>query len=112
MNHIMTINNDAPIGIFDSGLGGLTVLQNIRKVLPNENYIYFGDTAHLPYGSKSNQNIIEYSKYNTVNTILSNGKYQNVFSSFTITYFCKLYGCRPNVIQKDGVINFFCFWSF
>ena len=56
------MNNDSPIGIFDSGLGGLTVLQKLKAVLPNENYIYFGDTAHLPYGSKSNQSIIEYSK--------------------------------------------------
>ena len=56
------INSDSPIGIFDSGLGGLTVLQELKNNLPNENYIYFGDTAHLPYGSKSNINIIEYSR--------------------------------------------------
>ena len=62
MKHTMQINNEYPIGIFDSGLGGLTVLQNLKKYLPNENYIYFGDTAHVPYGSKSNQNIIAYSK--------------------------------------------------
>jgi glutamate racemase len=42
-----------PIGIFDSGIGGLTVTHAITKVLPNENIIYFGDTAHLPYGDKS-----------------------------------------------------------
>ena len=56
------MTNDSPIGIFDSGLGGLTVLQKLKNILPNESYIYFGDVAHLPYGSKSNQNIIEYSK--------------------------------------------------
>ncbi len=55
------MKNDAPIGIFDSGLGGLTVLKNIQEILPNENYIYFGDTAHLPYGSKSSSSIIDYS---------------------------------------------------
>ena len=60
-NQLSKINN-SPIGIFDSGLGGLTVLHELKKILPNEEYIYFGDTAHLPYGSKSNQNIIEYSK--------------------------------------------------
>ena len=43
----------APIGIFDSGIGGLTVAHAIRKALPFENLIYFGDTAHLPYGDKS-----------------------------------------------------------
>jgi len=42
-----------PIGIFDSGIGGLTVAQAISKLLPNEQIIYFGDTAHLPYGDKS-----------------------------------------------------------
>ena len=70
MKHTMQINNEHPIGIFDSGLGGLTVLQNLKKYLPNENYIYFGDIAHVPYGSKSNQNIIAYSK-NIVEFLLS-----------------------------------------
>ena len=51
-----------PIGVFDSGLGGLTVLSELHKIMPNENYIYFGDTAHLPYGSKSKSTIIQYSK--------------------------------------------------
>lgn len=50
------------IGVFDSGVGGLTVLKEIKKVLPNENYIYIGDTASFPYGSKSKQTIIELSK--------------------------------------------------
>jgi len=56
------MNNNSSIGIFDSGLGGLTVLNKIQELMPQENYIYFGDTAHLPYGSKSNECIIEYSK--------------------------------------------------
>ncbi len=50
-----------PIGIFDSGLGGLTVLSAIRKKMPFENLIYFGDTARVPYGSKSKETIIRYS---------------------------------------------------
>lgn len=50
-----------PIGIFDSGLGGLTVLKALARLLPNENLIYFGDTAHVPYGSKSKKTITEYS---------------------------------------------------
>ena len=45
--------HSGPIGIFDSGIGGMTVAQAIRKALPNERFIYFGDTAHLPYGDKS-----------------------------------------------------------
>ncbi|MDA8157804.1 MAG: glutamate racemase [Deltaproteobacteria bacterium] len=53
--------NDFPIGIFDSGLGGLTVLKEIRKILPFEDLIYFGDTARVPYGNKSKETIIKYS---------------------------------------------------
>jgi len=51
-----------PIGIFDSGLGGLAVLKNLTKVLPNEKFIYFGDTARVPYGNKSKETIIRYCK--------------------------------------------------
>jgi len=49
-----------PIGIFDSGIGGLTVAKEIKRQLPNENIIYFGDTAHLPYGDKSPESIKHY----------------------------------------------------
>ena len=51
-----------PIGIFDSGIGGLTVAKAIAKALPNESFIYFGDTAHLPYGEKSKESIKLYTK--------------------------------------------------
>lgn len=50
-----------PIGIFDSGIGGLTVAHAIQQALPNERMIYFGDTAHLPYGDKSEAAIQAYS---------------------------------------------------
>ena len=50
-----------PIGIFDSGVGGLTVAREIKRMLPHENLIYFGDTKHLPYGDKSRDAIIGYS---------------------------------------------------
>ncbi|MDX2256444.1 MAG: glutamate racemase [Pseudanabaenaceae cyanobacterium bins.39] len=49
-----------PIGVFDSGVGGLTVLQEVHRQLPNESVIYFGDTARLPYGKRSPAEIIEY----------------------------------------------------
>ena len=49
--------NNKPIGIFDSGLGGLTVLKILSKELPKESFIFFGDTAHVPYGNKSKENI-------------------------------------------------------
>jgi glutamate racemase len=51
----------SPVGIFDSGIGGLTVAHAIKKTLPNESLIYFGDTAHLPYGDKSEAAIQAYS---------------------------------------------------
>ncbi len=50
------------IGVFDSGVGGLTVVREIMRQLPNENVIYFGDTARVPYGSKSKQTVLKYSK--------------------------------------------------
>jgi len=56
------LNPDRPIGIFDSGVGGLTVAHAISKSLPNEKIIYFGDTQHLPYGNKSPKKIIYYSE--------------------------------------------------
>jgi len=56
----LNIKADNPIGIFDSGVGGLTVANAIATQLPNESIVYFGDTANLPYGEKSAQNIKNY----------------------------------------------------
>jgi glutamate racemase len=53
---------ERPIGIFDSGVGGLTVAHAIKQILPGESLIYFGDTAHLPYGDKSEESIRYYSE--------------------------------------------------
>lgn len=64
--------NHLPIGVFDSGLGGLSVLMNLYKILPNEKFIYLGDTARVPYGNKSKETIIEYSKQ-CANFLLSQG---------------------------------------
>lgn len=55
------MQNSNPIGIFDSGIGGLTVAHAVAKTLPNENMVYFGDIAHLPYGDKSTAAIQAYS---------------------------------------------------
>ncbi len=55
-------NRTAPVGVFDSGVGGLTVAREIMRQLPRENMVYFGDTARVPYGSKSRNNIIRYSR--------------------------------------------------
>lgn len=56
---------ERPIGVFDSGLGGLTIVRELKKNLPHEKIIYFGDIARLPYGIKSKQQIIEFSKQNS-----------------------------------------------
>jgi len=53
---------NAPIGVFDSGIGGLTVAREIMRQIPGEPIIYFGDTARVPYGSKSQKTIITYSR--------------------------------------------------
>ena len=58
----MNVKKTAPIGVFDSGVGGLTVAREIMRNLPNEDIVYFGDTARVPYGSKSKDNIIRYSR--------------------------------------------------
>ena len=54
------MEKEKPIGVFDSGIGGLTVVKRIASTLPHENIVYFGDTARVPYGSKSNATVIEY----------------------------------------------------
>jgi glutamate racemase len=56
------LQKDAPIGVFDSGVGGLTVVREIIRQLPSENIVYFGDTARVPYGTKSRDTIINYSE--------------------------------------------------
>ena len=58
----MNQRKDAPIGVFDSGVGGLTVAREIMRNLPHERIVYFGDTARVPYGSKSKETVIRYSR--------------------------------------------------
>ncbi len=57
----MTEAAPGPIGVFDSGVGGLTVLRALRRALPAENFVYLGDTARLPYGTKSASTVVRYS---------------------------------------------------
>lgn len=56
------MRSDAPIGVFDSGVGGLTVVREIMRQIPNEKIIYFGDTARVPYGSKSQETVTRFSE--------------------------------------------------
>ena len=54
--------DNRPIGVFDSGLGGLTAVRELRRMLPSENIIYFGDTSRVPYGSRSRETILKYAR--------------------------------------------------
>lgn len=84
------INFKSPIGIFDSGLGGLTVVKEIINLLPNENIVYLGDTARVPYGTKSKETIIRYSLENTKFLVTHNIKLLvvacNTSSSYAIPH--------------------------
>jgi len=57
----VTRANDLPLGVFDSGLGGLTVVRALRQALPNENILYLGDTARVPYGTKGEATVVRYA---------------------------------------------------
>ena len=59
---MVIFDKNTPIGFFDSGVGGLSVYSRFKKLLPNENTLYFGDLAHLPYGNKSKEELISYAR--------------------------------------------------
>jgi len=96
--------SDAPIGVFDSGIGGLTVVKEIRKILPGENIIYLGDTARLPYGTKSTEAIIQFSLENTRFLISRGAKFIVIacYSSTSVALDIIQKSCRVPVM---GVIH-------
>ena len=61
MRTILNKSNNNPIGFFDSGVGGVTVYEQVKKILPNENYIYFGDTKNMPYGEKTEEQLLVFA---------------------------------------------------
>ena len=71
--------DNRPIGVFDSGLGGLTGVRELRKRLPNENIVYFGDTGRVPYGSRSPETILQYARQDIAFLLSKDG-------IFTFTY--------------------------
>ncbi|MFN5325435.1 MAG: glutamate racemase [Bacteroidota bacterium] len=73
-NHSVKESRNAPIGIFDSGIGGLTVAHAIHSLMPSESIVYFGDTAHMPYGEKSPEAIRGYAQKITDFLLLSGCK--------------------------------------
>lgn len=72
--------NNRFIGVFDSGMGGLTVVKSIVETMPDENIIYFGDTAHVPYGTRSKEQITEY--------VLNDVRFLNTFDIKAIVIAC------------------------
>lgn len=76
--------NSSPIGVFDSGVGGLSLLCELRRLLPNEDFIYYGDRANAPYGAKTHAQILEISK-GIVNELLSCGAKAIVVACNTAT---------------------------
>ena len=63
---------DAPIGVFDSGVGGISVLRKMISLMPNENYIYYGDSANAPYGDRSDEEVLSLTE-NVFDYLLSEG---------------------------------------
>ena len=76
--------NSSPIGVFDSGVGGLSLLRELRRLLPNEDFIYYGDRANAPYGAKTHEEILEISK-GIVDVLLSRGAKAIVVACNTAT---------------------------
>lgn len=74
------MSKNSYIGVFDSGIGGLTVVKSIVESMPGENIIYFGDTAHVPYGTRSKRQILQY--------VLSDVKFLNTFDIKAIVIAC------------------------
>lgn len=96
--------NNRAIGIFDSGLGGLTAFKVIREIMPNEDVIYFGDTVKAPYGEKSNEEIIQLGK-NNVAFLHSAGVKVILVACGTVSSRLRKITRMPNVI---GVIDAPC----
>src|SRR3954453_4916996 len=59
--NVLPISREAPLGVFDSGLGGLTVVHALRERLPGESIVYLGDTARVPYGTRSPETVVKYA---------------------------------------------------
>jgi len=107
----MSINSkqNQAIGIFDSGIGGLTVMQELMKRLPHEPLIYFGDTARLPYGEKSPEAIIRYSIENAIFLMEQNIKLLviacNTASAFALEKLQKIFSIPILGVIEPGAEN-------
>src|SRR6516225_12292496 len=97
-------NRARPIGVFDSGIGGLTVLQALTETLPGEDFIYLGDTARLPYGTKSNEVILRYSCENS-EFLLAKGIKMLVVACNTASAVALAEISRLTIVPVIGVIE-------
>lgn len=86
-----------PIGVFDSGLGGLTAVRELRRLLPGEDIVYFGDTGRVPYGSRSKDTIIKYARQDSA--------FLNTFDPKAIVIACGTVSANAlNVLQQENSI--------
>ena len=108
-------SNNSPIGIFDSGVGGLSVLSELVNVLPNERYIYFGDTANLPYGDKTKEELLkismrifEFFKVNDVKAVVMacNTTSANVYNILKTKYNFIIYPIIPIIAKYIALGNY------
>ncbi len=111
------MSNNCPIGVFDSGVGGLSVFSQLIKLLPNENYIYIGDTLNLPYGNKTQEelvkisaNIFDFFKSKNVKAVVMacNTTSALTYDLLKDNYDFKIYPVVQNVaekISKEGYKN-------
>ena len=81
------------IGVFDSGLGGLTVVKELQKILPNDSIVYFGDTGRVPYGSKSDETISKYV-----------GEIFDFLSEQDVKAVVSACGTASSVIMKENIL--------
>lgn len=98
------MNRNAPIGVFDSGLGGLTVVHSIKQSLPNESIIYFGDTARVPYGAKSAKTVTHFSRQ-IINFLIDRGVKMVVVACNTASALALTTLKKQNSIPIIGVIE-------
>ena len=98
------IDRNAPVGVFDSGVGGLTVAREIMRQIPEERIIYFGDTARVPYGSKSKDTIVRYSRQ-IIRFLKSQGVKAIVIACNTASAYALETVQKESEIPIIGVIN-------
>ena len=104
LGHAAADNRARPIGVFDSGIGGLTVLRALIDLLPREDFIYLGDTARLPYGTKSRDVIVQYSRENA-GFLLARGIKMLVVACNTASAVALDEIARETVVPVVGVIE-------